>query len=93
MFHELATNAAVHGALSKPAGRLSLSWEKTDNQGGFCMTWREFGGTRPEATFRSGFGTVMVKAVIGKQLSGHVHREWGDEGLVIELQVPGGQRG
>jgi two-component sensor histidine kinase len=83
----------VHGALSRPDGRLSLSWEKTDDRGGFRMTWREFGATRPEGEPESGFGTVMVKAVIEKQLLGRLSRQWDDEGLRIELEVPGAPQG
>lgn len=88
VIHELAVNAAVHGALSKPNGRLSIEWEKTDHTGGFRMIWKEV-GSRPPDNPNHGFGTVMVKAMIEKQLLGRLRRAWQDQGLHIELEVPG----
>jgi two-component sensor histidine kinase len=89
VFHELVSNAAIHGAFSKPGGRLSLSWETTRGIGGFRMMWREFGTTPPATDPQAGFGTVMVKAVVEKQLSGNVTRQWDKSGLAITIEVPG----
>jgi PAS domain S-box-containing protein len=88
VFHELITNAAVHGALAKPDGRLALTWEKTGDDDGFLLTWSEFGTIAPVKE-TAGFGTVMVKAVIEKQLSGRLRRDWNQNGLRIAIEVPG----
>jgi PAS domain S-box-containing protein len=88
VIHELAVNAAMHGALSTPGGRLCIEWEKIDPNGGFKMTWNESGIQQPENP-KSGFGTVMVKAMIEKQLSGRLRRDWLNRGLEIRLEVPG----
>jgi two-component sensor histidine kinase len=86
VFHELVSNAAIHGALSRPDGRLSLSWDKTDGHGGFRMM--EYGVRPPETALHVRFGTIMVRAVVEKQLSGRLHRDWDDAGLAIAIEVP-----
>ncbi len=46
--HELATNAAKYGALSKPSGRLQVSWSLTN--GRLELRWIERGGPAPDRT-------------------------------------------
>jgi PAS domain S-box-containing protein len=89
IIHELAANAAVHGALSKPGGRLILEWERIDDTGGFRLLWTESGSPPVADNRKPGFGTVMVKALVEKQLSGRVKRVWQARGLEILLEVPG----
>jgi two-component sensor histidine kinase len=60
--HELATNAAKHGALSAEAGQVRLSW-RVDETGGrrrLELEWRETGGRTPEPRTRDGFGTRLL---------------------------------
>ena len=47
VLHELATNAVKHGALSKPEGRLRLTWTIEETAGNGCylqLGWQEQGG-------------------------------------------------
>jgi two-component sensor histidine kinase len=88
VLHELAANAAVHGALSGANGRLAIAWDRTDETGGFRMTWTENGEKVPVPDRRAGFGTTMVKAIVEKQLSGRLQREWLPHGVEILLEVP-----
>jgi len=46
VIHELVTNAAKHGALSSPDGRVSVTWDLTgtDAATNLTITWRELGG-------------------------------------------------
>src|SRR5262249_57048878 len=56
IFHELATNAVKHGALSKPQGRVSVCWMRP-SPGQLRFVWQETGGPRPKSPTRNGFGT------------------------------------
>lgn len=87
--HELMTNAAVHGALSKRNGRLVLEWEKTDERGGFRLTWTESGVPVAVAEPKAGIGMSIVKVMVSTQLSGRVHRTWNGSRLEIQLEIPG----
>lgn len=86
--HELAVNAVMHGALSIPGARLRIEWKMTDERGGFQLVWREHGNRHPKVP-KSGFGTVLMKAMIETQLSGRLQRVWDDQGLEICLDLPG----
>jgi two-component sensor histidine kinase len=46
VLHELATNAAKYGSLSRPIGTVNLRWtvDRRDGQRILTMTWRERGG-------------------------------------------------
>jgi PAS domain S-box-containing protein len=88
VIHELATNAAVHGALAQPDGRVFVSWESIDGEGGFRMVWRETGSVQSSGDRTPGFGSLMMKAMIEKQLGGRLGRRWRDDGVEIALELP-----
>ncbi|MBB3234774.1 PAS domain-containing protein [Phyllobacterium endophyticum] len=88
VFHELAVNAAVHGSLSSHSGQLRIQWHGVPARNGFKLLWEEVGGPAPSTDRRPGFGTIMVGAIIEKQLQGELQRVWNPEGLVIEIILP-----
>ncbi|MFC0386783.1 sensor histidine kinase [Muricoccus vinaceus] len=88
--HELATNAARHGALSLPTGVASLTWSAITPKSMVVVRWQERGG--PELfgePVRRGFGTSLVRQSVQGQLGGHVAFDWSQpEGLVVSLRLP-----
>jgi PAS domain S-box-containing protein len=86
--HELATNAAKYGSLSKPEGRVAVSW--TRNGGGpLKLRWAESGGPEVAMPSRRGLGTVMLARALAGPLGGTTHLDWRPQGLVCELELPG----
>jgi PAS domain S-box-containing protein len=84
--HELATNAAKHGALSAPAGRVRLTW---DLRGGrLALHWTETGGPPVEPPAAPGYGTRVISASIERQLGGNASFDWRREGLTCKMAVP-----
>ncbi len=87
--HELATNAAKHGALSLPEGRISLRWWLDPATGTLRLTWTESGGppvsTPPK---RRGFGSRMIEATLEGQLGGSLDLHWHAGGLRAEIALP-----
>jgi PAS domain S-box-containing protein len=64
MLHELATNAAKYGALSVPAGRLSISWtvEPAHKAAAVDLLWQEEDGPVVSPPERKGFGSRLLAA-------------------------------
>ncbi|RYI33501.1 MAG: PAS domain-containing protein, partial [Acetobacteraceae bacterium] len=80
IIHELADNAVKHGSLARRrGGSLTIEWQPKTTDGALRLVWREAGGAIiPERA--SGFGTVIVGALIEKQLRGTIKREWRRDG-------------
>ena len=92
MLHELATNAAKHGALAQSSGQVAITWSLLDGgEGGprrLQLRWRETGLKGVTAPVRpSGFGTRLVDRLLEAQ-GGFVAREWLETGLVLEVDIP-----
>jgi PAS domain S-box-containing protein len=85
--HELAANAAVHGSLSHPEGSLAIRWRQAEDNG-LIIEWHEQGGSENNAALRKGFGTVLLEAVLEKQLAGRIKRHWRDKGVHIIVELP-----
>ncbi|GGG49066.1 hypothetical protein GCM10010964_40510 [Caldovatus sediminis] len=101
VLHELATNAAKHGALSVATGRVVVSWAPMpEPSGGLRLTWtesggpppaRSAGGAAPAATVPSGgggFGSRLIQQTVRHQLGGTVTTEWAEEGLRCIVTIP-----
>jgi hypothetical protein len=92
VLHELATNAAKHGSLSAPGGRVEVRWragDRAEDNGMLRLRWTEAGGPPVAgAPARRGFGTRVVEATVRGQLGGTVERRWEPSGLVVEVAVP-----
>jgi two-component sensor histidine kinase len=86
LVHELATNASKYGALSSPAGRVSVT---TRLDGDYLeLSWEESGGpTIAGPPTHSGFGTRLSELSIVQQLGGTINREWRPEGLKVVSKV------
>lgn len=84
--HELATNAAKHGALSVPDGRVSVAWSNPAT--GFVLTWSESGGPKVKPPTRRGFGMNVMDAMIRGQLRGKIRCDWRAEGFRCEISLP-----
>jgi len=61
--HELATNAAQFGALSSPAGRISITWTWQHQRipAVIEILWEESGGPEVSTPEQRGFGTLVVE--------------------------------
>ena len=69
--HELGTNAAKYGALSRPEGRVDLDWD-LDPDRAFTLRWRESGGPPVNAPHNRGFGLRLLERVLANDLTGKV---------------------
>ena len=85
--HELATNAAKHGALSVPQGRVKIEWA-VGATNSFELRWVEMGGPDVMQPNRKGVGTAVVERTVRDQLGGAVDFKWRVDGLVCEITVP-----
>ena len=81
--HELATNAAKYGSLSKGGGRIELTWQH-EPDGRLLLRWTEAGGPPVKKPTRKGFGSRVVEQMI-KQLPGKLRFDWRAGGLVCEI--------
>lgn len=88
VLHELATNAAKHGALSVPEGRLEVRWSLGDKDDGLRIVWKEHGGPAVTAPENKGFGSDLIYASVTSQLGGTVECDWQPGGLQATLTLP-----
>lgn len=88
--HELVTNAAKHGALSHDGGQVDLCWERTGAgpDAGFAMRWSESGGPPVAAPAASGFGTVVIGAMVQNALDAEVESRFDPQGFAWAMQCP-----
>jgi two-component sensor histidine kinase/DNA-binding response OmpR family regulator len=86
--HELATNAAKHGALSSVTGRVGLAWQLMPNA--LVLNWTESGGPLIAPPATRSFGLRVIRASIEQQLEGEVAFDWDQKGLRCALSIPRG---
>ncbi len=84
--HELATNAAKHGALSVRTGRVDVRWDVA--AGRLHLAWREHGGPPVQPPARRGFGLRVIEASFRHQLHGTVALSFAPSGFACEVDVP-----
>jgi len=84
--HELATNAAKHGALSSRAGRVSLAWQLRSDA--LLLQWVESGGPVIAPPSTRSFGLKVIRASIEQQLNGKATFDWDPRGLQCTLSIP-----
>jgi PAS domain S-box-containing protein len=89
--HELATNAIKYGALSEPAGRVSISWGFDGHAGTpppLLLNWTEQGGPQVLPPSRKGFGHVVIGEMVERSLNGRVVVEFAVRGLKWSVSIP-----
>jgi PAS domain S-box-containing protein len=90
VIHELVTNAAKHGPLSGPDGKVSVRWDRTDADAAVILmiTWREFGGPPIAAPVQTGYGSNLIRDLIPHELGGTVDLVFSGEGLCCKIEIP-----
>ncbi len=89
--HELATNASKYGALSVPAGRVSLTWAVERGESGddrVRISWKEKGGPPVKEPQRKGFGHIVIEKMIAQALDADVEHVFALEGVTWTLRMP-----
>lgn len=86
LFHELATNAVKHGALSEDTGNVSVEW-KLDRDF-LSVDWMERHGPPVKKPQREGFGSRLLRQVSGRQLNAEMNFNWDRAGLRVQIQMP-----
>jgi PAS domain S-box-containing protein len=84
--HELATNAAKHGALSSMSGKVMITW--MNGPDALVLHWNETGGPRIAPPPSRSFGLNVIRASIENQLSGKATFDWAPEGIQCTLSIP-----
>jgi two-component sensor histidine kinase len=89
LLYELAINAAKHGALSVPLGKVTLDWQvdRAASPPAFRLRWREAGGPPVGAPTRRGFGELLVRRIAPRDVSGHAKIDYEPQGFSYELDA------
>jgi two-component system, chemotaxis family, CheB/CheR fusion protein len=85
VLHELATNAAKYGALSRRKGTVSLSWtvKARNDERVVAVVWKEKGGPAVKPPKGTGLGSTLIDRVIPNAT---VKREFAADGLVCTIE-------
>ncbi|MET3927560.1 sensor histidine kinase [Devosia sp. 2618] len=84
--HELSTNAVKYGAFADDSGRLVVTWTVANERLDFV--WRETVQRRLDPGDRVGFGTTVLKSMVGRSLGADVERISHDNGMEWRFSVP-----
>jgi two-component sensor histidine kinase/CheY-like chemotaxis protein len=87
VFHELATNAIKHGALSNRDGTVTMNWGFADN-GNVTLQWQERGGPQVSQPSRGGFGSRLIRLELTHELNGEVELIYEPVGLKVLMGFP-----
>jgi PAS domain S-box-containing protein len=83
--HELATNAAKHGSLSSPEGRVDLTWSYTrGRRSKLRLLWRETGGPSVVRPASFGFGSTLIERGMP---GAKVERRFEPEGVTCSIEI------
>jgi two-component sensor histidine kinase/integral membrane sensor domain MASE1 len=91
VIHELVTNAAKHGALSSPDGRVSVSWDRTgiaNAAARLTIRWREQGGPPTAAPVECHYGSSLIRDLIPHELGGTVDLTFPPDGACCKIEIP-----
>ena len=85
--HELATNAAKYGALSRTGGKVTVHW-KLVAPGLMRIEWKETGGPPVGPQRGRGFGTDLIERIVAHELKNPVELDFEPDGVRCVLTVP-----
>jgi len=90
ILHELATNAVKYGALSVPAGLVSIAWRRdpAGQEQKIAIDWTESDGPPVETPLRRGQGTRFIERSIAYELKGKASIAFERDGLRATLTFP-----
>jgi PAS domain S-box-containing protein len=91
--HELAINAAKYGALSVPAGRVSITWSQPESTSGnaIALEWREQLGPKVKGRRKKGFGSMVIERNLTRAFDAEVNLEFDPDGLRCHIVIPASQ--
>jgi two-component sensor histidine kinase len=87
--HELCINAVEHGALSRPEGRVEVSWSVlAQEKERIHFIWPERGGPVVLPPRHWGFGSRVLQSIIARKLGTPVDMRYEPAGFVCEFDGP-----
>ena len=89
--HELGANAAKHGALSVPQGRVHLGWaiEEADGSAAqLVIRWREWGGPAVKPDEATGYGSELIETGLKEQIGATGSMTFEAGGAAVSLVLP-----
>jgi two-component sensor histidine kinase len=90
--HELAVNAAKYGALSVPAGRVSITWHRGEQDGHpVTLDWREELGPKVKVRRKKGFGSMVIERNLARSIDAEVSLDFDPDGLRCHIVIPADQ--
>jgi PAS domain S-box-containing protein len=89
-FHELATNAVKHGALSIAGGQIFVEWSlvNRDRNGLLSIKWLERNGPAVSPPSRTGFGSQLLERGLAHEFGGSVRLQYKPDGVCCEMEIP-----
>jgi two-component sensor histidine kinase len=91
--HELANNAVKFGALSVPDGRVSISWNRREGEGGGVLEldWHERHGPTVKPRRKQGFGSMVIERNLARALDAKIDLNFNPDGLHCHITIPASQ--
>lgn len=86
LIHELVTNAAKYGSLSRLSGQVLVEWKEEGEA--VVLFWKESGGPKIDLPKREGFGSQLVAACV-KALSGSMQQNFAPDGFSCSIHFNG----
>jgi PAS domain S-box-containing protein len=87
-FHELLTNALKYGALSVPAGWVSIAWSVAADGRTLALRWEENDGPTVRRPTELGFGTRLIRRGLAQELDGQVDILFDPSGVICAITIP-----
>ncbi len=88
--HELTTNAAKYGALSRPEGWVEVTWTVAEQAGALSLhcKWVEHDGPPVSLPSRQGFGSRLLRRALADQFKVKVDLHFDHDGLRADIEIP-----